>query len=240
MSKLSYIAVLAGTVMLSSPICASASTFNFNTTNFGLSGSSTVDSASMAVDGVTVTLTAFSISNDNSGTISNKTQLTNGTGVYVSGSSNNVGVRSNLTGDGTNMDGGNVGSTSDLDEGILFTFSEVVTLDFINFDSFGASDDFNMTVDEVSILVDHNSSDGDIPGVVSNASASDHFNFYVTGQEFLIWADGNSDSFRIDSVNATVVPVPATVWLFGSCLLGLFSVARRGGRGQINSAFKIS
>ena len=220
-------ALLASVALLSTN--ASATTFDFTTTNFGLAGSSTVDSASMTVDGISVTLTALTIDNDNLGNITGTTQLTGGVGVYVSGSSNNVGVRSNLSGDGTNLDGGHVGDSSDLDEGLLMTFDQVVTLDFVNFDSFttSSSDDFNLTVDGITLLVDHDSSSGTVPGIVSNGSTSDHFNFTVTGTEFLFWADGNTDSFRIDSINVSAVPVPAAAWLFFSGLLGMTAVARR-------------
>jgi len=38
---------------------------------------------------------------------------------------------------------------------------------------------------------------------------------------------GQGSNFFIDSFDATVVPVPAAVWLFGSGLLGLVGVARR-------------
>jgi hypothetical protein len=44
------------------------------------------------------------------------------------------------------------------------------------------------------------------------------------------WLDnGNLDNGKIDNVtvNATVVPVPPAVWLFGTGLLGLVGVARR-------------
>ena len=227
MFKTSILKTLLGAATILSSSSASAALFDLNTTNFGLAGSSTVDSASMTVDGITVDLTAFTIANDGGGVILGMTQLSGGTGVYVSNSSNNVGVRSNTAGDGTNMDGGAAGDATDLDEGILFTFDQVVTLTFVNFDSFSGSDDFNLTVDGISLLVDHNQTDSDVPGIVSNTLVADHFDFSVVGTEFLIWADGSSDSFRIDSLRASAVPVPAAAWLFGSGLLALFGVSRR-------------
>jgi hypothetical protein len=37
----------------------------------------------------------------------------------------------------------------------------------------------------------------------------------------------DNDRFKIASLDITVVPVPAAIWLFGSGLLGLVGVARR-------------
>ena len=52
-----------------------------------------------------------------------------------------------------------------------------------------------------------------------NSSAVTEIQFVVTGVR-------NMDSI-IDNFSATVVPVPAAVWLFGSGLLGLIGIARR-------------
>ena len=45
--------------------------------------------------------------------------------------------------------------------------------------------------------------------------------------EFRAAGNALTDNFYIRSANATVVPIPATVWLFGSGLLGLVGMARR-------------
>ena len=57
----------------------------------------------------------------------------------------------------------------------------------------------------------------------------------VTGAHFLdirMQAIGNgvdtqSDWFYVDNIRANYVPIPATVWLFGSGLIGLIGLARR-------------
>lgn len=49
------------------------------------------------------------------------------------------------------------------------------------------------------------------------------------GTQFLLWEFFGGEEIRLDgyTVNTSVVPVPAAVWLFGSGLLGLIGVARR-------------
>lgn len=55
----------------------------------------------------------------------------------------------------------------------------------------------------------------DLNGVYENTAAT-----------YVLSANPTGSSYSI-SINATVVPVPAAVWLFGSGLLGLVGVARR-------------
>lgn len=209
---------------------SSAALFDLNATNFGVTGGVVYDSVGMASGGISVDIGALSIDNDDAGNISGTNSLSVGLGVYVSSStSGNVGVKSNLTTDGSNMDGGSVGDTDDLDEGLLFTFDQTVRLDLINFDSFtsSSSDDFNLTVDGVLVLLDYNAND--TSALVNNDLVQfDQYTFNnITGTKYLFWADSNTDSFRIDRLEVTAVPVPAAAWLFGSGLLGLVGVARR-------------
>lgn len=222
--------LLSGSLFLAMSGSASASLLDFTTANLGVAGG-TYNSVVMTVDGITVTITAYTIENDGLGAITSTSPLTTaGTGVYVSSSSNNIGVKSSSA-DGTNMDGG--ASTGDPDEGLLFSFSQPVSLGYINFDSFtsASGDDFNLTVDNTLILADYNAND--ISSLVTNVSGQfDEYNFNgITGTEYLFWADGDSDSFRIDQMEVSAVPVPSAVWLFGSGLLGLVGVARRKVRG---------
>ncbi len=208
---------------------ANAASFNFNATNLGVPGGAYYNTLATSVDGIGLEIMGLTISNDGAGNISSTTAITgSGLGIYVSSTtSGNLGLRSS-TGEGNNIDGGSPTDTSDPDEGLLFTFDQAVRLDYINFDSFTSSgDDFNLTVDGVSVLVDFNANDVS-PLVTNVPSQFDEYNFNnIVGTEFLFWADGNSDSFRIDTLNVSTVPVPAAAWLFGSALLGMFGFTRR-------------
>ena len=52
-----------------------------------------------------------------------------------------------------------------------------------------------------------------------------------TNQEVLFSGTGGSDFFKsVLTIETTIVPVPATAWLFGSGLIGLIGVARRKAR----------
>ena len=196
---------------------ASATLLDYSYTNLGVTGGEVYNSVSMTVDGIAVDVTAYTIENNGAGLISSMAQITGtGLGVYVSSSaSGNLGVLSSSSGDGTNMDGG--GSASDPDEGLLFTFSEAVSLSYINFDSFGSGDDFNLTVDGVTLLWDFN--DSDLPNpLVPGSPDNDEFLFSgISGTEFLFWVDSDSDSMRIDRMRVDRVSVsePATLALMG-------------------------
>ncbi|MDQ7073178.1 MAG: hypothetical protein Q9N32_06530 [Gammaproteobacteria bacterium] len=145
----------------------------------------------MSSGGIGLTIQAYTIVNDGLGTITSQSLNTGaGKGVYLSSNTSNpnLGVVSSLSGDGHSLDGGDSG-TGEPDEGLLFTFNQVVSLDFINFDSFNSTDDdFNLTIDGVSTLVDFGSLDTS-PFVSHDDGQNDHFFFNsFIGTEFLIWA----------------------------------------------------
>ncbi|MFQ5589426.1 MAG: PEP-CTERM sorting domain-containing protein [Nitrospiria bacterium] len=232
MKRKMFAKVLACLVSLSFSGTASATLLKFNATNLGVSAGGTFDSVGMTVDGISVTISAYTIDNDGIGNISSQSLLSGGRGVYVSSltstsRSGNLGVRSNTSGDGKDLDAGS--TLSDLDEGLLFSFNQRISLDYINFDSFGSGDDFNLTVDGVRVLWDHNANDSS-PLVTNVPGEFDEYNFNgITGEKFLVWADGSSDSFRIDRVEVSPAPVPepGTIILMGSGLAGLAFVRLR-------------
>ena len=215
---------------------ASAATFSLTPSSFGKAGGSAYNSVSTSADGIGLTITAFKIENNGSGEISSMTELTGpDVGVYLSGSQGNIGVigsNARVLGDlvdSGNLDGDSNFSANDPDEGLLFSFDQLVSLDYINFDMFTKqkNDDFNLTVDGVLVLLDFNAND--TSSLVTNVPGQfDEYNFNsIVGSNFLFWADGDSDSFRIDTLNVSTVPVPAAAWLFGSALLGMFGFSRR-------------
>ena len=54
---------------------------------------------------------------------------------------------------------------------------------------------------------------------INIGTAFEHFGFNIES--------ANGTVISTDIINTAVVPVPATVWLFGSGLIGLVAVARR-------------
>lgn len=223
---------------LLSGVASATAVFDFSYNNLGVTGGQAYNSVSMAADGVSVDVTAYEINNDGSGNIDSILQITGAdVGVYVSGSSSgNLGVLSRTSNDNTNIDGGRAHHASgsigshDPDEGLMFTFSQAVSLEYINFDSFssGKHDDFNLTVDGQRVLWDFHGGHSTGGAFSSQVPGQyDEYNFNnISGTEFLIWADANSDSFRVDTINVGVsenasVPEPVSLLLFTAGLVGL-------------------
>lgn len=223
--KMKKIAFFIGVIFtLFSSVASATWVFDFDADNLGVADSTAYNSLSMTVDGLTVDISAYTIVNDGSGNISSMTKLTgNGVGVYVSGG-HNLGVVSSTSGDSHSLDGGY--TAGDPDEGIMFSFSRSVSLEYINFDKFHLhqSDDFNLTVDGKKVLTDfHGSHSSPLASQVPGEYDEYSFN-NIQGKEFLFWADSDSDSFRIDEIH---VSEPLSVLLFGMGLLGLGLQRRR-------------
>ncbi len=208
---------------------ASATLIDFEVSNLGVVGGQAYNEVSLIVDGIEVTVTAYNIINDGDGNIDSLNLLNaDGTGVYVS-SSDNLGVVSHDN-DGHHLDGGNDNnvkdddnSIPDFDEGLLFTFDQVVRLNYIDFDSFDTFDgydDFNLTVDGVLYLADFDIEESSPYASQAFFDDDSKFDFHsIVGTSFLFWADGNSDGFRIDYFNVTAVPEPNSILLLALALL---------------------
>lgn len=203
----------------------SATLIELDHTNLNVASSTAYNSITHAQDDINLEIFAYTIENDGAGLITDMALLTgNNVGVYAS-SSDNLGVKSNNS-DGSKLDGGDETDPLDLDEGLLFVFDRLVSLQYINFDSFSGDDDFNLTVDGVLIVADYHQ--GHTSTFISDVSGqADEYNFFnVTGKEFLIWADSDSDAFKIDRIRVAKVPEPSSIFLFMVALLG-FTTNRR-------------
>lgn len=216
-----FIRSVLGMLALLMSNTVSAALFNFNGSNLGVSEGAYDSLAMTTVDGVGVDITAFTITNG-----SNTQIVGNNVGVYYEKDTDgSLGVKSSPgSSDYRNMDGGN-GSISDPDEGLLFSFDTLVRFEYIDFDGFDSQggDDFNLTIDGALVLSDINGNNS--PSLISilndGDTRYDKYDFQgFVGKEFLFWADGNSDSFRIDELRVTAVPIPAAFLLFSTGLAG--------------------
>jgi len=66
---------------------------------------------------------------------------------------------------------------------------------------------------------------------IANYTTEGGYGYYFNGADWLVGAGGeyfnNTSAALYGTWTATVVPIPATVWLFGSGLLGMIGIARR-------------
>ena len=187
-------------------------------------------------DGLTLTMTAFILTENSGGTITSRTQLgdvndvNNNDGVYLGTSGLGVKIptyQNNGSDDDSDIDGasGDGQNGTDYDEGILFTFNKTVELVRLNFGSFSGSDDFNLEVDGVNLM--HDIGSFDTHSFIKDTPEDDHFYFQnIFGKAFLVWADGDSDDFRIDDITVAV-PEPATIPMMVLAISGLVCLRRK-------------
>lgn len=206
-------------------LLATTANANLIVTDFTGNNEGVEDSFSFTDEGVTLSVSAWNINvNSNQDVISPWTILTGDAGVYKG--STGLGVVSHDN-DGADLDGGSSSNLEDLDEGLLFVFSEDV-----NFWGFGGSDlssndDINLSI--VNVIS---------PGVIETTdifidrqadnSGEDSFllDSSIIGSAFIVWVDGNDDDVRITQAEYSKIPEPQSILLFGLALVG-FSIQRR-------------
>ena len=225
--------ILASTLCVAS-VNASVIEFDFESSPFGTGVSSS--SLTHTESGLTLTITAFTLTNNGSGAISASNLLNAaGFGVYDDDGTfgDGLGVFNNLASDGKRLDGS---SSNFRDEGLLFSFSQDVNLERLNFGSWDDNeDDFNLNIGfngssfGTNLLTDFGSFDTDALVSLVDGSSNDKFHFQnITGNNFLVWADGDTDKFLIDDIKVSIaIPEPSILALMGFGLAGLVFSRRR-------------
>ncbi len=225
MKKMKLLKITAAVSMLSflAPAHASILHVDFEASPFAQNAHETSISIANIGHGVSLDVTAWTIENNGLGEITSMTQIiASGDGLWTGTSG--LGVESNNS-DGHDLDGGDGSDASDPDEGVLLTFSQEVSLGYINFGSFGSNDDFNLTVDGVTYMYDVGQFDTN--DYILATPEDDKFVFAdIWGTEILIWADGGNDEFRIDDIDVKV-PEPSIIALLGLGMAGLAFSRRR-------------
>ncbi len=176
---------------------------------------------------VTLTISAWTTNVNSTQDVLTDWQLLSGPyGVYKG--SSGLGVKSSDQ-DGHHLDGGQSSDLNDLDEGLLFSFSEEINILGFYADYLNDNDDLNFSlvtyltqtsIETTDIFFDQQASlIFDDEGVFF---APDN----LIGSAFMIWADGNDDAVRIVDTAFTKVPEPNSLLLFSLFLIG-FAFKRR-------------
>jgi len=208
-------------------VCGAASV----TYDFTNGASNFQDSLLFTVSGVGVTVTAKEVVNDDLGGIFSLNDAAPGDGTYgVYDGSTGLGAKSYSGDSDSDVDGSSSVSGGQYihDDGLLFTFGSPVGLTYLNFGTFGSNDDFNLTVDGVTHLIDFDTTKSS-PHVTATNNLDEYWFTGLVGSEILIWADGSNDDYRIQAmtINTTPVPEPSTCLLLSVGFAGLALYRRK-------------
>jgi len=146
-------------------------------------------------------------------------------GVYKG--STGLGVRSNGD-DGYDLDGGSSNEFDDLDEALLFEFSE--TVNFLGFAAGDLSDNDDLNLSIVNFISD---TEFELQNVFIDRQATtadvDIFDVFpgILGEKFLVWVDGKDDDVRVVDTAFIKVPEPSALAIFALALLLLSFKGRR-------------
>ena len=191
---MSRAAALATSLMFAAPAAMAATTFD-------LTGSpaSEAPSFSYSVDGIGLEVTGF-------------TDLVIGgiTPTDVTRDGTGLGVTRFFDSD-PDLDG-------QVDEFLVFTFDQTVSLFTILFDDVDSDDDWDLFVDTGSGFT-----------LVADDNTDNPFTFALgtDGNRVSIGADGRNDSFRVREITVAAVPLPAAGWLMLAGLGGIAALRRR-------------
>jgi len=173
--------------------------------------------------GVSLTVQAWVTNvNTEKETLQPWSQLVGDYGVYKG--STGLGVISNDE-DGSDLDGGRSSETDDLDEGLLFSFSEQVN--FLGFVAGSLSDNDDVNLAIVNFISPTQLILTDVFVDIGSSFESDIFEVFpgIIGRHFMVWVDGNDDDVRIIDTAFIKVPEPTTLSLF-SLVLIFFNIRR--------------
>ncbi|WP_424984411.1 VPLPA-CTERM sorting domain-containing protein [Microbulbifer sp. S227A] len=104
-----------------------------------------------------------------------------------------------------------------IDERMTFTFDQDVSMEAINFANFGWSDSYDIYVDSGAGMT------------LLDSSSSNPYSFspYLVGSSLTIGVDGALSSFRVNSLEVSAVPLPASGLLLLGGLGGIAALRRR-------------
>lgn len=118
--------------------------------------------------------------------------------------------------DGVLFDGGSSGNyDTDPDEGFMLVFNQTVSLELLEFELDGSSDDININAIDLadSPFWDVSGGASDIKIPDDGIATSDLGQPFISNA-FMVWVDGGNDDVALSAVSVTAVPAPASWLLF--------------------------